>query len=263
MAEMVTKGKLQGTVEREEQPAPTLPPVRVAYYRQVKPQRVHTVEVSWQKAPTKGARGEVSVKLIAAGAQVLPSEQNLDVSQPSAKAVFYVTPLVKGWLRNTHIEVLSSGRKVQEIPLATKVVSQRFTWFLLACSFFVPWFITEYIRNSPLAEPTRLPDSRVIYPKISKEVEKYIKDNVPSTDFLKVTPVEAPVKSALLDARSQFATGYQKLVEVCGSEPIAFYVGAILLTLTLISYFMHMQKRGRKTGKPIPVVGLRNLERDA
>jgi len=262
MAEMASKEK-KGTAEKDAETSATkLPSLRVVYYRQVKPKRVHTVEVSWQKAPAKGARGEVSVKLIAAGAQVLPSELPLDVSKPSVKAVFYVTPLVKGWLRNTHIEVLSSGRKVEEIPLSTKVVSQRFTWFLLACTFFVPWFITEYIKNSPMAERIHLPNQRVGYHKISKEVEDYIKDNVPSTDFLQGTPVEAPVKSALIQARSSFASGYQKLVEVCGSEPIAFYVGAILLTLTLISYFLHMQKRGRKTGKPIPVVGLRNLERD-
>ena len=58
------------------------------------------------------------------------------------KAIFYVTPLARGWLPNLQLEVLYQGRKVQEIAMAGKVVSQRFTWLLLFCTLIVPWFIS-------------------------------------------------------------------------------------------------------------------------
>src|SRR5262249_51896746 len=146
MAETAARGKTRNLPARDDERSDSnLPPLRVRYYRLMKPRRVSTVEVFWPKSanPPRDAqqRGEITVRLIVAGAQVLPSEQTMSPSLPGAKAVFYVTRLAKGWLRNEKLEVLSQGRKIQEIPMASKVVTQRLTWFLLFCTFFVPWFI--------------------------------------------------------------------------------------------------------------------------
>jgi hypothetical protein len=251
MAESATKGKAQNTVNREAGRGDVgLPPLRVRYYRRMKPARVHTVEVLWRKS-AKPQRGEVTVRLRAAGAQVLPSEQTMNAAEPDKKTIFYVTPLVKGWLRNQKLEVFSQGRKVQEIPMTTRVVSQRFTWFLLLCTLFVPWFLAEVVKLYPPAEAARGRDDRIVYRHIAKEVEAYIKDSVPALPgFLKGTPVE----TGLLEARSLAGKGYQSLVEVSRLEPIAFYAGAVLLGLTLISAYMHKPKRRKVTGKPIAVV---------
>src|SRR5437763_1577694 len=130
MAEIVAKEKSPIQASRNvARSGPGLSPVRVLYYRQMKLQRVYAVEVSWQKTD-RPARPEVlTVRLSAAGAQVVPAEQALDAAKPDAKAIFHVTPLARGWLPNQKLEVLDqAGRKVREIPLACKVVSQRITW---------------------------------------------------------------------------------------------------------------------------------------
>jgi hypothetical protein len=249
MPDIASKEKPHAASRDEERREATLPAMRVRYYRQMKPQRVYTVDVGWQKS-AKPARGEVTVRLIVAGAQVLPSEQKMDASQPNVRAVFYVTPLAKGWLRNQKLEVLSQGRKVQEIPMASKVVGQRFTWFLLLCTFFVPWFLTEFIKMSPMAETSRRKDDRIVFRYVDKEVESYIKDNVPAMPAeLKGTVVE----TWLLEGRSAVAKGYQKLVEISRVVPIAFYTGAVLLALTLISAYLHKAKRRQAYGKPLQI----------
>ena len=252
MPEIVAKEKLPSAGRGDGRTEPALPPLRVRYYRQLKPQRVHTAEVYWQKSD-KPARGEVTVRLLAAGAQVVPAEQTLDSSKPDVQAVFYVTPLAKGWLRNEKLEVLAHGRKIQEIPLASKVVSQRFTWFLLLCTLLVPWFITEFIKHSPMGQATRLADGRLVHRYAEKEVAAYIKDNVPS---LPKSWKGGAVDEDLTEARSWVAKRYQQFVQVAGIEPIAFYAACILLLFTVVSAFLHMPKRRRATGKPIPVGAL-------
>jgi hypothetical protein len=153
-------------------------------------------------------------------------------------------------LRNEKIEVLANNRKVQEIPLASKVVGQKITWFLLFCTLFVPWFITEFIKHSPMAQTSRLADERIVYRDVSKEVEAYIKDNLPS---LPKSWKGGAVDTGLQEARSWVAKRYQQLVQVSSIEPIAFYVACVLLAVTLVSAYLHMPKRRRATGKPIPV----------
>jgi hypothetical protein len=250
MPETVAREKVASVASRGDGRSERhLPALRVRYYRQLTPQRVHTAEVYWQKSG-EPARGEITVRLLAAGAQVVPAEQTMDCSKPDATAVFYVTPLAKGWLRNEKIEVLANNRKVQEIPLASKVVGQKFTWFLLLCTLLVPWCITEFIKHSPMAQTSRLADERIVYRDVSKEVEAYIKDNVPS---LPKSWKGGTVDTGLKDARSWVAQRYQQLVQVSTIEPIAFYVACVLLALTLVSAYLHMPKRCRATGKPIPV----------
>jgi hypothetical protein len=139
---------------REEHAGPTLPPLAVRYYRRMHLQHVYAVAVSWDnrkgRKPPAGAP-PVLLRLLMAGAQVVPSEQPLDPTQRDARVTFYVTPLAKGWLRNERLEVLLDGRKVQELPLSCHVTSQKMTWFLLVMSILVPWFLLTYIKG-PLVE---------------------------------------------------------------------------------------------------------------
>lgn len=249
MPETIAREKLTPAGRGEGRSERHLPALRVRYYRQLKPQRVHTAEVYWHGSG-EPARGEITVRLLAAGAQVVPAEQNLDCAKPDVKAVFYITPLARGWLRNEKLEVLANNRKVQEIPLASKVVGQKFTWFLLLCTLLVPWFITEFIKHSPMTETTRLADGRLKHRYVAKEVEAYFSDNLPS---LPKAWRGGPVDTNLHSARDWIAERYQQLVQVSGIEPIAFYVACVLAALTLVSAFLHMPKRRRASGKPIPV----------
>jgi hypothetical protein len=217
----------------------------------MKPHRVSSVEVYWPKSAKPSARGDITVRLIVAGAQVLPSEQTMSAAQADARAVFYVTPLAKGWLRNQKLEILSSGRKIQEIPMATKVVSQRLTWFLLFCTFFVPWFILNEITYGPMAEISQLPDGRKVHHRVAKEVERNIRANVPAPPaFLKDTQIE----SVLVDSPGYVAKGFQELVGVSGILPIAYFSAVAFLVLTILSALFHMPKRRTTSGKPIPLL---------
>src|SRR5947209_7143534 len=112
MADSVVKSKTVASTPNAEarRSDTTLPRLRVRYFHKMKPARVHVAEVSWAGAASP-QRGEVTVRLIVAGAQVLPSEQTMDAAKPDRKVLFYVTPLAKGWLRNEKLEVISQGRK--------------------------------------------------------------------------------------------------------------------------------------------------------
>lgn len=260
MAEAATRGKTK-TKPESTRSAPTLPALRVRYYRRMRPQRVYSVEVNWQKGD-KPPRGEkVTVRLIAAGAQVLPSEQLMDPSKPEEKATFFVTPLAKGWLRNQKLEVLLQGRKVQEIPLKTKVVTQCMTWTLLLLMFVVPWFLHTFFKNTPLEYSLQsegiAPDGTVfkIYkksPSISKSLDHFIRDNVPELPD-QIKDAVPQVDSTLKDARFYFADTYEGLVKISRDEPLAFYAGGVLFILMLLSAWFHNEKRKKAVGKPIPL----------
>jgi hypothetical protein len=142
--------------------------------------------------------------------------------------------------------------------MASKVVSQRLTWFLLFCTFFVPWFILDQIKYGTMAETHKLADGRIVHHRIAKEVEKNIRSNVPAPlDFLTNTPLER----WLVDAPGWIADGFQRLVGVTGILPIAYYAAIVFLFLTIISAIFHMPKRRTTKGKPIPVlVASRSVE---
>src|SRR5262249_17397978 len=115
-----------------------------------------------------------TVRLLAAGAQVLPSEQPLD---PTGAAKFYLTPLARGWLAAERVEVLHEGRKIQEIPLATKVVSRRRVWILLLLTILLPWFILAFLRYAPVTES--IGKDRVRAGDIHR-IERFVDANLPA-----------------------------------------------------------------------------------
>src|SRR2546428_3012168 len=158
MADAAPRGKMpppRSVPPRESRPENTLPPLQIRYYRRMSRQRVYNVTVGWPKSRPKPPAGTppVSVRLLMAGAQVVPSEHVLDPNKADAQATFYVTPLARGWLRSEKLEVIVQGRKVQETRLASKVCSQRMTAVLLLLTLIVPWFILNYLKYAPPGSP--------------------------------------------------------------------------------------------------------------
>jgi len=288
---------------REERSGPTLPPLQVRYYRRMHRQRVYAVTVSWhnkdERRPPAGT-GPVLLRLLMAGAQVVPSEQPLDPARRDARATFYVTPLARGWLRGERLEVLVDGRKVQEMPLMVNVSSQKMTWVLLALTILVPWCLLTYFKG-PLVEPmvtatgqppigqmgqmpmgqmpkgkmpkgkmpkgpmqkAEVPDGQMAAgerekrrpPRSSGEVlEARIKENVPAVPEFINENVPA-VRDSLLDARRFLADVYDTVLRESVNNHLAFYAGSCLLFLTIISWWVHKEKRKRRVGMPIPLPG--------
>jgi len=268
---------------REERSGPALPPLQVRYYRKMHRQRVYAVTVSWhnkdERRPPAGT-GPVLLRLLMAGAQVVPSEQPLDPARRDARATFYVTPLATGWLRGERLEVLVDGRKVQEMPLAVNVTSQRMTWCLFALSFLLPWFLLSYGKYSPLKQTTseKSENAAIVHKEFERAqdplveqvakgdkkrpvrevttpgrvLESRIADNVPAVPAA-VNDHAPAVGDYLKKARRFVADVYDTLSTESGNRerPLPFYVAACLLLLTAISWWMHGEKRKRRIGMPV------------
>jgi hypothetical protein len=223
----------------------TLSPLVVRYMRRMKRQRVYTYEVRWQDRSRRPASSStpVVVRLVVAGAQVVPSERTMDAKGPQERALFYVTPLARGWLRGERLEVLVDGRKVQEIPLPSKVVSQRATWALLLLTIVVPWFWSAWIKQGEFTRSRDQPGTRL---------EKWIEDDFPGVPDLVADKVPAAA-DFLLDIRSHLRAGLNFLHYYSFEFPLVFTIAAAFLVLTALSLILHRDRRKRRVGKPIPV----------
>lgn len=155
---------------REYAKAPSL---SVRYWKRMRINKVYPVVVSWRGAGRDGEveGGPVTVRLLMAGAQVVPAEHTMDPREPRNTATFYVTPLAHGGLRGEKIEVLQQGRKIQEIRLPSKTTSQSSTLVWLFLAIFFPWLIWHYFMFSPIGyEPYRTPtDLSIIEVKVSEK----------------------------------------------------------------------------------------------
>jgi hypothetical protein len=239
-----------------------LSPLQIRYYRRMHLQRVYPLTVSWYERDERrpaGAAPPVLVRLLVAGAQVVPSELPLDPARRDAHATFYVTPLARGWLRGEHLEVLVGGRKVQELPFSTHVTSQKMTWFLLIMTMLVPWFLLTYCTGPlTLQDPTSARKTKMGIDH-KREVrsrgwflEEEIKKHVPAVP--EAVDENLPfVRNALLAARRFVTDIYDTLIQQSSQRPLAFYAGTSLLFLTALSWWLHRAKRRRSIGMPIPI----------
>lgn len=222
---------------------PTLSPLQVTFYRRMKLQKVYPVVVRWRnwEKPRSPTQKYVNVRLLLAGAQVLPNEHILDVSRPDAQATFYVTPLARGWLRAQRLEVVLNGRKVQEIPLASKVVSQRLTRWCLLLAIFVPWILLMMRAGGP------------------NLLREGIATHVPKT--AEVIRDRAPALEDMWDRSWEWVGGtYETFVNLLADRSLVFPVAGTFLLLALISWLVHRDKRSTRVGKPIPLVADREDE---
>ena len=97
---------------------------------------------------------------------------------------------------------------------------------------------------------TRAPDGQIMHRYPAKEVEAYIKDNVPD---MPVPLKDTVIYTGLSSARSFVANAYQQLVQVAYVQPLSFFAACILLLLTAVSAYLHKPKRCSVVSKPIPV----------
>jgi hypothetical protein len=225
--------------ETRRPPERGLPPLRVRYYGRMKKQRVYNVLVTWDSEfAYRGPEQSVVVRLIAGGAQVVPAEVRLDPNNSRDQAFFHVTPLAKGWLRGQKMEVVVNGKKVQEIQLQSRVVSQRWTWLFFFLVFLAPWFVLEYVKT----------DTALSENEAQKLAVDSIAANVPDTPgFL----ADGAVHTGLLDFREFLGRLYGKIHRLAWEQPLTFYVGLGFFVLMLLSAFVHRDKRRTRVGKPL------------
>lgn len=258
------------------EPQVTLPPIRVRYFKRMGFQRVYPVAVSWRRrdaAAVPAGTEPVTLRLSAGGANVVPAEHALDPTKPDAHATFYVTPLAKGWLRQARLEVSHGGKKIQELPLRSKSVTQRPTVVLLALTILLPALITYYLRYSPFQQvvrDVRNPANRLVKPTLlttQETVARVLRENLPSLPRFKGDPaiVGLVEQEEALDAPEFVRNGveelrnvpdfigelYVSLLVICQTYPVAFYAGAIFLLLTVWSLFANNPKRAKVVGEPI------------
>jgi len=252
-------------------------------------QRVYGVTVGWPKR--KDARRAppgappVTLRLLMAGAQVVPTEHTLDPNDPDAKATFYVTPLAKGWLRNERLEILVGGRKVQDMPLPAKVGGQGLTWTLLLLAVLVPWLLLTYGKYSPLAlSEADVRDSPLMTQpdakgglksglmvqinsaddkartalKVSNQFKIKTAGELLSERIAKEVP-EVPgfaddsVGEGLRTFREKLGDLYDNIIQWNKEYPLAFYAFFLFLILAVIAFAVQQDKRRIRSSKPIVI----------
>ena len=242
---------------REHGRATGTPQVQVRYYRRMRPNRVYPFVVSWRGGARAAA--PVTVRLVMAGAQVVPAEQVLGPNED--RATFYVTPIAKGWMRGERLEVLQDGRKVQEIRLPGKVTTQRLTWVLLLLTIFVAWWIV------PLLTVEARAAKRQTDTEIAEDAPKQY-ERGPTAITMHINRYLPPPLPALDQHLPDVARALETVPEYVGSSvymlydfqthrgiPIAEGLLGVLILLTLLSWYTHLERRKRRVGKPLPVGG--------
>src|SRR5262245_30879526 len=293
MAEAKVKSTQTRPVARDSGRAEnTIAPLQVRYYRRMSPQRVYGVAVSWPKSKDErrapASTPPLTVRLLMAGAQVVPAEHTLDPNDPAAKATFYVTPIAKGWLRNERLEILVGGRKVQEMPLPAKVAGQGLTIALLVLALLIPWFLLSYGKYSPLSltkadveqseyfrketaqggltpfEKTNIlkaddvaRKAKSTYPKFASmsngEIlsQRIAREVPPLPDF--VNDSVPAVRDGLVTVREKIGDLYDNLIAWNNQYPLAFFFFVGFLVLALISFIVHQDKQKKRWSKAIPI----------
>ncbi len=243
---------------------PAVPRVQVRYYSRMRPNRVYPVVVSWKGA--EGATGPVTVRLLMAGAQVVPLEQTLDPQEPKARVTFHVTPLARGQLRGERLEVLQDGRKVQEIRLPSTVTTQRATWVLLLLTLLVAWFLVpifdpSYEPRAMERMPPRNPELADIEPpsfyRPSEAVAVRLRRHLPPT--LPLIREHLPAVATELETipdyiGSSYAFIFYDLVQNKGIPVGEILLGTFIL-LTFLSWCLHLERGKRRVGKALTATG--------
>src|SRR5438445_11556373 len=85
--------------------------LNVRYYRVMKPHRVYPLVVELPRASAKPVAGQAPliVKPIIGGAVVTPAEQALDLNAAGGSLTFQVTPVAKGRMRDSRVELAQQG----------------------------------------------------------------------------------------------------------------------------------------------------------
>jgi hypothetical protein len=227
----------------------------------MRPNRVYPFTVSW-KGGGRGSGEPVVVRLLIGGAQVVPVEHTLDPAKPDDRATFYVTPLAKGWLRGERLEVVQDGRKVQELRLPCKVTTQRLTWVLLLLTIVVAWWIAPAIAE-PIKEypdPTTQQELEGIKPlplnpakSMEKRLSRYLPHVLPAFRQYLPKDIGNNVARSLESVPEYIGSFYMVIYnyQYVDGWPIAEGLIAVMILLTLFSWFIHLERRKSRVGKPV------------
>ena len=235
-----------------------LAPLRIHYFRRMKPNRVYPWTVSWPSAAK--ADQDLTLRLLIAGAQVVPAEQTLRAGDSKAQVVFHVTPIAKGWLKGQRLEVLAGGRKIQEIPLASKVISQRRTLVLFFLAFFVPFIIWNYFHFTLIqfrpADHKNRTDTFIDTPNVIKKTDEMVANFKDVADPPRAVKDILPqaVKDTLDDHTHRVVVSFY--IEICKSlreYKAGFYLGLLFFILALFSWFFSRQVSKTAQGRPLPL----------
>ena len=211
------------------------PALVVRYYRRMKPRKVYPVEVRWGSTPRPiGTVKHVTVRLIAAGAQVVPHEQILDASRPELSATFFVTPLADGWLRAQRLEIVMQGKKVQEVPLATKVIRRGLGLFFLALAFVLPWLMTQIKAGG------------------AKWMHEAIENNVPKLPEFITNSVPAAA-DWLTTAENAIGDSYASFYGFISERNVIFPTIVVCVLLAIWAWLRGRESRKTRWTNPIPV----------
>jgi hypothetical protein len=230
--------------------------VQIRYYRRMRPNRVYPFVVSWKGGARAAA--PVTVRLVMAGAQVVPAEQTLEPGG-DGRVTFNVTPIARGWLRGERLEVLKDGRKVQEIRLPCKATTQRLTWVFLLLAVFVAWWVVPIFTDR--AREPRTPTAQdqlegnvveeVDTQALTTRVKRYLPRLLPAVEhYLPKEVAQNLTKDVPENIGASLYVLYD--AEVNKHFPIAESLLGLLILLTLLSWFTHLERRKRRFGRPLP-----------
>ncbi len=137
------------------------PRVLVNYYYKMRQQRTYPLRVRWQLP--EGARSAetpppVVVRPVIPGALVAPAEGKLEAGSQS-EAVFYVTPVGRGTIRDARVDVVGPAGGPRAVTLPVRYVRQRLTKILLLLTFLVPAFVLYATKYNKLegSVPVKIP----------------------------------------------------------------------------------------------------------
>jgi hypothetical protein len=248
------------------------PSLSVRYWKRMRPNKVYPVVVSSQG---RGETAPVTVRVIMAGAQVVPAEQTLNPGLPGEKVTFYVTPLARGSLRGERVEILQDGQKIQELRIPCKVCTQKPTLIWLLFTFLLPWLLIHFFATAPVGYQAPIQDNgREQYVDLKTRVKNYapgtVDQDIPEkrsheiSDFIAYT---TPNLDPLFDnPRDDILVIYKDVQQFPEKtylwffrqhrelgQPIAFYLFAALLFVTFISFVLMQEGRRTVYGKPLPL----------
>jgi hypothetical protein len=224
----------------------------------------------------EGEGDPITVRMVQAGAQVVPAEHTMDPGNPGEMVTFYVTPIAHGTLRGGQLEVIQGGRKIQEIRTPCRVTSQKGTLIWLFLALFIPWLLLHYLEYSPIGWQKPIKDDGTeLY--VRKPIEKYkyakpgspgeLLPNRPSrviTDFVEdntfdlkelgLDPKTSDIAKFYEDAREFPERAYLHLLENYHAlkMPLPLIVFLLFLFIALISFLARTQATRRVYGRPLP-----------
>jgi len=255
------KGKMVAPMHKASDPAAradakVLPPLTVRYYQRMKRQRVYPMVVRWEKVEhphgaVPPATPTLVLRPVVPGAHVVPAELTLEPGQAPAAATFYVTPLALGRLPSARLEVFQQARHVKSIPLRIIVVRQLISWVLLALAILVPVLLILTTGDNELKSDKK----RIATAEENKaaKVDSHMVKKKPGEvlgDHLYLG--QAGVPGITDKAIKGLGDGYQYVCDTVHAYPqLGIYIGAGLLVLAFLSWFLHTSCRRSARWQPL------------